>query len=256
MESAIATETVSLPGCLRAVFARVFQAPAAGSGWEMWQTALDISMTDARFLERLSIIQDACKKMRQEVDEIPAEFSSSVAKSDWLKAIDRLTSLTVPTSFHQAAEQWRAKASPVDVMLLENIHVIYKITQRSFELDRDEIKSLITDLTSILANINDSTLDYNARMVLTKAIDNLIYFLKNLEIFGFEAAWSASFQFAGSIMRCNSEFRDTDDVSLMAELVQIAGKIMGYLATLGGAKDGLLLIGAAAQLLLGGPPAF
>ena len=141
-------------------------------------------------------------------------------------------------------------------MLLENIHVIYKIKRRSFELNHDEINALIADLTSLIAKINNSTLDQNASIILTGAVDNLIYFLRNLEIFGFEAAWSASSQFMGSIMRCNSELRDTSDEALMTELLKIAGKIMRYLAILGGAKDGLLLTVAGVQLLLGGPPAF
>jgi hypothetical protein len=81
----------------------------------------------------------------------------------------------------------------------------------------------------------------------------LKFSLENLEIFGFESAWTESANMVGGALRFRNEL--TSNPELRQKVTTTTWQVMQFLANITGAKEGAVPISEAAQALLGGAPA-
>jgi hypothetical protein len=251
----VATEIITLPGHLRALFDKIYEGePVSGNAWVVWQRVLQARIQESAFFRRLSTIQLACRTLRQEVDGllIGAASITSRTKASWIQSIEQLTSLTMPNEFHLSIPQWKEKAQQSDITLLDTMHVYYNLHNMFVELDVDRLKVLATQLASLSEGIKSSGLEARAQTLFVRSLDELRFALGNIEIFGFESAWVESATLVGGVLRFRNELASIPD--LRENLAAAAWQVMQFLADIAGAKEGPVSITEAAQALLGGPP--
>ena len=252
----MATEIITLPGHLRVLFDKVYEGePVSGTGWVVWQRVLQARIQDAAFFKRLSSVQLACRNLRLEVDSLPIGGGSvtSRTKTSWIQAIDQLTSLTMPNDFHLSIPQWKEKAQQSDITLLDTMHVYYNLHDMFAEIDTDQLKSMLTKLTSLAEGVNTSGLDDRIKRLFVRSLGELKFSLENMEIFGFESAWTESVNLVGVVLRFRNELEPTAE--LRQNLAATAWQVMQFLAVVAGTKDGAVPLTDAAQALLDGAPA-
>jgi hypothetical protein len=252
----VATEIITLPGHLRVLFDKVYEGePVSGTGWVVWQRVLQARIQDAAFFKRLSSVQLACRNLRLEVDSLPIGGGSvtSRTKTSWIQAIDQLTSLTMPNDFHLSIPQWKEKAQQSDITLLDTMHVYYNLHDMFAEIDTDQLKSMLTKLTSLAEGVNTSGLDDRIKRSFVRSLGELKFSLENMEIFGFESAWTESVNLVGVVLRFRNELEPTAE--LRQNLAATAWQVMQFLAVVAGTKDGAVPLTDAAQALLDGAPA-
>jgi hypothetical protein len=251
----VATEIISLPGHLRALFDKVYEGePVSGNAWVVWQRVLQARIQEPAFFRRLSTVQLACRNLRREVDGplIGAASITARTKASWVQSIEQLTSLTMPNEFHLAIPQWKEKAQQSDITLLDTMHVYYNLHNMFVELDLDQLKDLAAQLASLSEGIKSSVLEARVQTFFVRSLDELRFSLANIEIFGFESAWAESANLVGGVLRFRNELAAIAD--LRGSLAATAWQAMQFLADVAGAKEGPVSIAEAAQALLGGPP--
>ena len=88
-----------------------------------------------------------------------------------------------------------------------------------------------------------------------RALDELRFSAENIEIFGFESAWTESVNLVGAVLRFCSELEAKAE--LRQNLAATAWEVMQFLAAVSGAKNGgaVPIADAARALLLAGAPA-
>jgi hypothetical protein len=253
----VATEIITLPGHLRVLFDKIYEGePVSGTGWVVWQRVLQARIQEASFFKRLSTVQLACRTLRQEVDGLPIGGGSvtSRTKTSWIEAIDQLTSLTLPNDFHLSIPQWKEKAQRSDITLLDTMHVYYNLHDMFTEIDTDQVKTLVTRLSSLTEGINTSGLDGRVKRFFVRSLEELKFSLGNMEVFGFESAWTESANLIGAALRFRNELASNAD--LRQNVAETAWQVLRFLAVVAGANtEGGVPIPDAAQALLGGAPA-
>jgi len=252
----VTSEIITLPGHLRVLFDKVYEGePVAGTGWVVWQRVLQARIQDATFFKRLSSVQLACRSLRVEVDGLPIGGGSVTArtKSSWLQAIDQLTSLTLPNDFHLSIPQWKEKAHQSDITLLDTMHVYYNLHDMFAEIDSEKLKSLIASLKSLSEGVNTSAFDGRIKRFVVRALEELRFAAENIEIFGFENAWTESVNLVGAVLRFRNELEA--NAELRQNLAATAWQVMQFLAAVTGVKNGAVPLADAARALLGSAPA-
>ena len=248
----MATEIITLPGHLRALFDKVYDGePVSGNAWVVWQRVLQARVQEPAFAKRLAAVQLACRTLRQEVADLPVGTGSITArtKNTWAEAIDQLNSLTMPGEFHLQIPQWKEKARQSDVTLLDTMHVYYNLHNMFLELDLEQAKSLAGQLGTLSESIKESELEGRARGFFARVLEELRFTLINVEVFGFESAWSESANFVGGALRFRNELAGNSN--LQQNVTATAWQVMQFLADVAGSKEGGALIGDAARALLG-----
>jgi hypothetical protein len=252
----VATEIITLPGHLRALFDKVYEGePVSGNAWVVWQRVLQARIQEPAFFRRLSTIQLACRTLRREVDGplIGAASITARTKASWVQSIEQLTSLTMPNEFHLSIPQWKEKAQQSDITLLDTMHVYYNLHNMFVEINLDQVKDLAAQLASLSEGIKSSVLEARVQTFFARSLDELRFSLANIEIFGFESAWSESANLVGGVLRFRNEMAAIPD--LRQNAAATAWQTMQFLADVAGAKEGPVSIAEAAQALLGGVPA-
>jgi hypothetical protein len=251
----VAKKRLTFPAHLRIIFEKIYanQAPDE-NGWEGWQRVLQVNVNDPAFLKRLATVQRACRLLRTEVSDIPrhSPHLSPSTTNSWLHAIDRLTTLTIANNLHHRG--WKTNADTSDISALDTLNAYYEVRQQFIEIDVADIANLVGEITSLIASAQGSGLDDNAKRFFINGLEELKFFLENIEIFGFEGAWSESANLVGGVLRFRNELHS--EPHLRESLRKTAWRVMQFLAVVGGAKDGAVLFADAAQALLGSTPAF
>jgi hypothetical protein len=173
-------------------------------------------------------------------------------KNSWVAAIDQLSSLTLPTEFHLQIPQWKEKARQSDITLLDTMHVYYNLHGQFVELDLQQAKGLAGELGTFTEKLKTSELDNRVRGFFARTIDELRFALINIEVFGFENAWSESANFVGGALRFSNELATA--AGLQQSAAKTAWAVMQFLADIAGGKEGGTPLGDAAQALLGTRP--
>jgi hypothetical protein len=157
-------------------------------------------------------------------------------------------------NFRQHINNWRTKASINDTSALETLRIYYEFKNRYLDLNDLERESIIDLLNKANDAVRESELPSEVKKFLCKSFDDLAGFLRDLEFYGFEAAWSKSAELIASILRFESELKESK-TDLAEKVADAAWKAMKFLAILGGAKDGILLTAATVNLILDPTPA-
>ena len=175
-------------------------------------------------------------------------------KTSWTQAIDQLTSLTVPTDFHQTAAQWRQKARQSDITLLDTIHVYYNLLNMAVDLDTDQAAGIAGELNALNEELKKVELDGRVKSAVVRALEAMKFSLENMMIFGFDSAWSEGANLVGGVLRFRNELAASSE--LQQKLAAAAWRTMQLLAAMAERKpDGVSLDEAARALLPGVPSA-
>jgi hypothetical protein len=254
----VATEIITLPGHLRVLFDKIYEGePVSGNAWVVWQRVLQARIQEPAFFRRLSTLQLACRMLRQEVDTFPvgAANITSRTKTSWIQAIDQLTSLTMPNDFHLSIPQWKEKAQQSDITLLDTMHVYYNLHNMFVELPVDQVKDLVARLNSLIEGVNTSKLDGSVKRVFVRSLGEVKFSLENVEVFGFESAWSEGASLVAAVLRFRNELASSPD--WQNTVSETSSQIIQFLAERAVAKqDGGVPLADAVQALLGrAPPA-
>jgi hypothetical protein len=247
----VATEIITLPGHLRVLFDKIYEGEAeSGNGWVVWQRVLQARPQDAPFFKRLSAVQLACRTLRQEIDNLPMGTGSVTPriKTSWAQAIDQLTSLTVPTDFHQAVAQWRQKARQSDITLLDTIHVYYNLLNMAADLDTDQAAGVAAELNALNEELKKAELDGRVKIAVVRALEAMRFSLENMLIFGFDSAWSEGANLVASVLRFRNELAAAAD--LQQKLAAAAWRVMQFLAATAERSASGVSLDAAARALL------
>src|SRR5262249_40230970 len=147
------------------------------------------------------------------------------------------------------------KAHQTDITLLDTMHVYYNLHDMFAQIDTEKLKSLITSLNSLSQGGDTSGLDGRLKGFVVRPLGGLRFSAENIEIFGFESAWSESVNVVGAVLRFRNELEA--NAELRQNLAAIAWQVMQFLAAVSGAKNGgdVPIVDAARALLAGAPAA-
>jgi len=122
------------------------------------------------------------------------------------------------------------------------------------QIDTEKLKSLIASLNSLSEGVNASGLDGRIKRFVVRALEELRFSAENIEILGFESAWTESVNLVGAVLRFRNELET--NAELRQNLAATAWEVMRFLAAVTSAKNGgAVPLADAARALLAGAPA-
>lgn len=242
----MATVKITLPNRLGLIFSRLYQEDGKDGAWAIWSTLLDATPNSVAFLKRLSIVKAACEKLTDEISGIEIE---DAVKTDALKAVRRLTTLTDPTRFSESIVSWKKLASSQDATNLLSMHYVYLHHSMANEYESSTLADVVSGLHELKDEIKGSHLGDELKNEVLSKLQELIYFLERVERYGLEATWEASSSFAGTTMKLGEEIKEQSP-DLNDKMVMASRRVFKWLTVAATIKGGVDALSAGGAFLL------
>lgn len=174
-------------------------------------------------------------------------------KDGLLTTLGQINQSLSPASMHTALRQFYPNLS-ITISQISLVAGLSGLTGSPFAAARGEIDELLSELEAELERLSTEEFS-DIREFARKQIAALIMFLKNVEVFGAESAYTAYFQLALSVRRAresNSESNRAVSERLWPAVERWAGRLAIIEAAVTHSQS-LIAAGRQAILLLGGP---